>query len=430
MPAAVIVGAQWGDEGKGKIVDLLSARADIVARFQGGNNAGHTLVVDQETTVLHLIPSGVLHPNTTCVIGPGVVIDAAVLADEVNLIKGKGLLEDPNRLQISASAALIMPYHKMLDHAREEAAGKRRIGTTGRGIGPAYEDIAGRRSIPTRALRNPDDLRDRVQAILPEKNALLDYYGQAPLSVDEVIDAALEQGAPMVRHITDTGLLISNALNAGKNVLFEGAQGTLLDVIHGTVPFVTSSHTVASAACTGSGIGPKQLGSIIGIAKAYVTRVGGGPFPTGIGGEREESIRASGGEYGATTGRPRRCGWLDLPALRYAVRVNGLTELAFTKLDVLSGQETLRVATHYRLPDGSQTEEMPAGADVLSRSEPVYMDVEGWSEDLRQIRLEEDLPPTARAYLELVSNEVGVPINIIGIGPGRGQTVLKKNPFA
>ena len=234
----------------------------------------------------------------------------------------------------------------------------------------------------------------------------------------------------MVRHITDTGLLISNALNAGKNVLFEGAQGTLLDVIHGTVPFVTSSHTVASAACTGSGIGPKQLGSIIGIAKAYVTRVGGGPFPTGIGGEREESIRASGGEYGATTGRPRRCGWLDLPALRYAVRVNGLTELAFTKLDVLSGQETLRVATHYRLPDGSQTEEMPAGADVLSRSEPVYMDVEGWSEDLRQIRLEEDLPPTARAYLELVSNEVGVPINIIGIGPGRGQTVLKKNPFA
>jgi len=429
MPAAVIVGAQWGDEGKGKIVDLLSEKADIVARFQGGNNAGHTLVVKGETTVLHLVPSGILHPTTTCVIGPGVVIDPAVLAQEVALLNERNLLSDPTRLQISESATVIMPYHKRLDHAREQAAGDRKIGTTGRGIGPAYEDIAGRRAIHTRLLQHPEELRNRIARVLPEKNALFQHFGQEPMEVDAVAEEVLAYRSTLIPHLSNTGALIDNALAQNKNVLLEGAQGTLLDVIHGTVPFVTSSHTIASAACSGSGIGPKHLTSVIGIAKAYVTRVGAGPFPTGMGGDLEESVRAAGGEYGATTGRPRRCGWLDLPALRYAVRVNGLTELAFTKLDVLSGQPTLKVATAYRLPGGQITQEIPAAADLLAASEALYEELPGWTEDLTGIQSEDDLPDNARAYMAFVSSEIGIPITSVGIGPGRGQTVLKSSPF-
>ncbi|MFT7624772.1 MAG: adenylosuccinate synthase [Myxococcota bacterium] len=430
MPAAVIVGAQWGDEGKGKIVDLLSAEAEVVVRFQGGNNAGHTLVVDGQKTVLHLVPSGVLHASATCVIGPGVVIDPAVLASEVALLKGRGLLDNPKRLMISSGASLIMPYHKAIDHAREAARGKQKIGTTGRGIGPAYEDNASRRGIPTRALRNPSDLRARIAAVLPEKNAILAHYGADTFTLDEVVDAARANEDAVLPYIGDVGQLVDGVLSRGGKVLFEGAQGVLLDVLHGTVPYVTSSHTVGAAACTGTGVGPGRINRILGIAKAYLTRVGGGPFPTEIGGELEESIREAGGEYGATTGRPRSCGWLDLAGLRYAIRVGGITELAVTKLDVLSGQPSLQVCVAYRLADGTEVPEMPPYADELVTATPIYRTVPGWSEDLKNVRADADLPATTRAYLDLIASETGVPVTILGVGAERGETLIRRNPFA
>lgn len=429
MPSVVIVGAQWGDEGKGKIVDLLSRDAELVVRFQGGNNAGHTLVTGGEKTVLHLVPSGILHPTTTCVIAAGVVLDPAVLAGELAALSDRGLLAAPGRLRISGSAAVIMPYHKALDHAREAAAGAGKIGTTGRGIGPAYEDVASRRAIPTRALADPEELRARVDRVLPEKNCLLALYGQAPLTTDQVLEEVLSS-APAIRPwIAETGHLVDAALAAGKRVLFEGAQGTLLDVLHGTVPFVTSSHTIAAAACTGTGLGPKRIGEVVGIAKAYVTRVGGGPFPTAIGGAREEEVRAAGGEYGATTGRPRRCGWLDLAALRYAVRVNGLTGLAVTKLDVLSGMEDIKVCVAYRTDDGRELSEMPPTPDQLAKVTPIYRDVPGWHGDLGRVRRDADLPAETRAYLDLIAAETGVPVNIVGLGADRDETLVRRNPF-
>jgi len=370
MAGVVIVGAQWGDEGKGKIVDLFAREAQLVVRFQGGNNAGHTLVVGGEKTVLHLVPSGVLHETATCLIGSGVVIDPGVLAEEISLLEGRGLLSDPDRLRISHGASLIMPYHKAIDLAREASRGARKIGTTGRGIGPAYEDNASRRGIPARALRDVEDLRARVEAVLPEKNAVLAYYGQREMTVDEVVGAVMSYSGSLVRHVCETGAMVDEALAAGKRVLFEGAQGVLLDVLHGTVPFVTSSHTVAAAACTGAGVGPKRIDRVLGISKAYLTRVGSGPMPTGIGGDLEEEIRAAGNEYGATTGRPRRCGWLDLAGLRYAIRVGGITELAVTKLDVLSGQKTLRVCVAYKLADGTELREMPPYPDLIEAPSP------------------------------------------------------------
>jgi adenylosuccinate synthase len=430
MPAVVVVGAQWGDEGKGKIVDLLSSEASIVARFQGGNNAGHTLVVGGEKTVLHLVPSGVLHPETTCLIGPGVVRDPHVLGTEIDLLESRGLLSNPRRLRISPSARLIMPYHKALDGAREAAAGKGRIGTTKRGIGPAYEDVVNRRGIAVGLLTNLTALRQQLNRVLPEKNALLRYYNVDPLQPEEIVTELMKTTAQLGRHFDDTGRVISQALSAGRNVLFEGAQGALLDVLHGTVPFVTSSHTIAGAACTGSGVGPTDIDRVVGIAKGYVTRVGSGPLPTAIGGELEEQIRESGGEFGATTGRPRRCGWLDLAGLRYARRVNGLTELVLTKLDVLSGLTTIKVCTGYQLQNGERIDEMPTDPNVLEHATPLYREVPGWSEDLQDVRDESEIPPNAHAYLDMIEAEVGVPVTILSVGPGRAQTLVRQSPFA
>ncbi len=430
MPSVVIVGAQWGDEGKGKIVDLLSQDADLVVRFQGGNNAGHTLVIDGEKTVLHLVPSGVLHPSARCVIAAGVVLDPSVLAGEIELLQGRGLLnETEGRLHISRSATVIMPYHKALDHAREAARGAKKIGTTGRGIGPAYEDVASRRAIPTRALLSTQDLKERIERVLPEKNCLLAHYGSQTMEVEQVMEEVLAYADAIVPWLDDTGPLVDRALAGGKRVLFEGAQGTLLDVLHGTVPYVTSSHTIAAAACTGTGLGPKRIGAVIGIAKAYVTRVGGGPFPTGIGGDLEEQVRAAGGEYGATTGRPRRCGWLDLAALRYAVRVNGLTELAVTKLDVLSGMDEIQVCVAYRGPNGEELREMPPSPDTLKDATPIYRTVPGWHGALGTIRRDSDLPAGTRAYLDLITAETGVPVSIVGLGADRKETLVRRNPF-
>ena len=427
MPSVVVVGAQWGDEGKGKVVDLLARDAELVVRFQGGNNAGHTLMVDGEKTVLHLVPSGILRPEATCMIGPGVVLDPAILGGELALLRKRSLLDAPRRLLISGSAALIMPYHKALDAARESARGDRKIGTTGRGIGPTYEDTASRRGIPARALASSADLQSRVAAILPEKNALLRHYGAPEMTVAAVVEEVMATAGSVVPHLADVGALVDARLRSGAKVLFEGAQGILLDVIHGTVPYVTSSHTVSAAACTGTGVGPSRIGRVLGIAKAYVTRVGGGPFPTGIGGDDEEAIRAAGGEYGATTGRPRRCGWLDLPALRYAIRVGGITELAVTKLDVLSGRETLKVAVAYRLADGTEVQEMPAHVEVLEAATPVYRDVPGWSGDLSSIRRDADLPAATRAYLDLITSETGVPVSLVGLGADRAETLVRRN---
>ena len=429
MGAVVIVGAQWGDEGKGKIVDLLAREAALVVRFQGGNNAGHTLVVDGQKTVLHLVPSGVLHADTTCLIGAGVVIDPAVMAKEVALLESRGLLENRERLKVSWGANLIMPYHTAIDLAREEAKGKDKIGTTGRGIGPCYEDTASRRGIPTRALLNMADLAARIERVLPEKNAILAHYGKPAMTVAGVLEQILPYKEAITPYVADTGAMVAAELSRGGRVLFEGAQGVLLDVLHGTVPFVTSSHTIAAAACTGVGVGPSQITRVLGITKAYVTRVGGGPFPTQIGGEEEEAIRAAGGEYGATTGRPRRCGWLDLPALRYAIRVGGITELALTKLDVLSGRPTLKVATAYRMADGTEVEEMVPYPDLLEGAVPIYRDVRGWAEDLKGVSHDADLPAATRAYLDMITAETGVPVSILGVGADRADTLVRKNPF-
>jgi adenylosuccinate synthase len=323
-----------------------------------------------------------------------------------------------------------MPYHKTLDHAREAARGDRKIGTTGRGIGPAYEDVASRRSIPVRALLDLDDLYARIELVLPEKNALLTYYGQEAMTADAIVTEVSQFAEQIAPHIIDTGAVVHNALREGKKVLFEGAQGALLDVLHGTVPFVTSSHTVAGAACTGSGIGPLRLDGVLGIAKAYLTRVGSGPLPTAIGGDLEEQLRQRGGEFGATTGRPRRCAWLDLVALRYAIRINGISELAVTKLDVLSGLDPLKVAVAYRQADGSEISEMPANPDELAHTTPIYRDVPGWSGDMSNVKRDADLPANARAFLDLIAAETGIPITIVSVGPDRVQTLIRRHPFA
>jgi adenylosuccinate synthase len=428
MPAVVIAGAQWGDEGKGKVVDLLSQQADLVVRFQGGNNAGHTLVVNGEKTVLHLVPSGVLQPDTRCVIASGVVIDPEVLSKELTLLAERDLLQNKERLRISENAALILPYHRALDAAREGAR-KAKIGTTGRGIGPTYEDVASRRSIPVRTILDSNELRERVAKVLPEKNAILSYYGADTFTVDEIVEYALRHAAQIAPHISETGNLVDSALATGQKVLFEGAQGALLDVLHGTVPYVTSSHTIGAAACTGTGIGAHRLDKVLGIAKAYVTRVGGGPLPTLIGGAQEEKLRQLGGEYGATTGRPRRCGWLDLPSLQYAVRISGITELALTKLDVLSGLGDLKVCTAYRL-DGQR---LPAGvlppvAD-LRRVEAEYITAAGWKEDISMVREESELPATAQQYLAFIEKELGIPITLLSVGADRDATLIREPIF-
>jgi len=415
MATLVAVGAQWGDEGKGKIVDWLAPRADLVARFQGGNNAGHTLVVNGEKTVLHVVPSGILHDGKINLIGPGVVVDPAILLKEIDQLVERGVLKDPSRLRLSGRAHVILPWHLALDKAREIAAGKKSIGTTGRGIGPAYEDKAARRGVRVAELLRPETLREKLRIISEFKNfELTRFYGVDAVDVDVLHEQCVEWGKRLEAYIDHTGRILDVALREGKSVLFEGAQGTFLDVDHGTYPYVTSSNCVAGAVTTGSGIGPTKIDRVLGITKAYATRVGAGPFPSedeGAGGAR---LRDAGEEFGATTGRPRRCGWFDAVVLREAVVVNGLTDLAINKLDILSGFEELPIVTAYKI-DGTVTQDFPMTLDEITRAEPVYETMPGWSEDVRGVRRLEDLPDNARRYVERIESMVDVPVAFMGV---------------
>jgi adenylosuccinate synthase len=418
MPGIVIVGAQWGDEGKGKVTDLLAERSDAIVRFQGGNNAGHTIVRGGQTWKLHLIPSGILHAGKLCVIGNGVVIDPKVLTDELDELSRRGV--DTRGLRISANAHLIMPYHLMLDHAGEAKLGKLQIGTTRRGIGPCYEDKAARLGIRMQDLLDEKILKKKiVTALEPKRLTLRPFQKDPQLDLQTMTEEYLTYGHRLERYIADTSRLVLERLDSGQQVLFEGAQGALLDIDHGTYPFVTSSNPVAGAACTGAGVGPKDIDEVWGVAKAYGTRVGAGPFPTEIEGALADEIRERGGEYGTTTGRARRVGWLDLVALRYAARINSLTALAVTKLDVLSGFDRLNVCTRYRSAEGAELDYFPYHQTVLHHSVGEYEELPGWSEDLSECRSESDLPTAARDYLQYMSDFVGVPIALVGVGPGR-----------
>ena len=429
MPTLVAVGAQWGDEGKGKIVDWLATRADVVARFQGGNNAGHTLVVDGEQTVLHLVPAGVLRPGTLNLIGPGVVVDPRVLLEELDKLVARGILQDPARVRVSGRAHVILDWNIALDKAREETRKESAIGTTGRGIGPTYEDKVARRGIRVADLLDPASLRESVDRIVREKNfELTQVHHWPPVDADAIYESACEYGRKLAPYVDHTGRLLRRALEEGKNVLFEGAQGTFLDVDHGTYPYVTSSNCVAGAACTGSGVGPTAIDHVLGISKAYTTRVGGGPFPTEDTGAAGERLRELGSEFGATTGRPRRCGWLDIVMLREAATVNGLTGLVINKLDILSGLAEVPIAVAYTI-DGKRTDEFPMTLGELSRAEPVYQAMPGWDGDLSGARLVEDLPDAARRYVERIESLVDVPVEVLSVGPGRDQTIACIDPF-
>ena len=422
MPSIVIVGAQWGDEGKGKITDMLAERADLVVRFQGGNNAGHTIVRDGQEWKLHLIPSGILHAGKLCLIGNGVVIDPRVLTEELDELRRRGV--DVGGLRISANAHMIMPYHLMLDHAGEARLGKLQIGTTRRGIGPCYADKAARLGIRVQDLLDEKILKQKIVAALEPKRLSLRPFAKDPrLDLQAITEEYLVYGHRLEPYIRDTARLVWDALDEGSTVLFEGAQGALLDIDHGTYPFVTSSNPVAGAACVGAGVGPRDIDEVWGIAKAYATRVGAGPFPTELDGELADAIRERGGEFGTTTGRARRVGWLDLVALRYAARINSLTALAITKLDVLSGLEEILVCTRYRGAEGAEFDAFPYHQSVLHQATGAYESLPGWSEDLGECRSEDDLPAAAREYLAYLADFVGVPVVLVGVGPGREQVV-------
>ncbi len=431
MSNVVVVGAQWGDEGKGKVVDRYAGRADWVVRYQGGNNAGHTLVVDGEQTILHLVPSGILHENTRCAIGNGVVVDLAVLKRELEALSARGV-EAAGRLFISYGAHLIMPYHQRLDIARERFRGVDKIGTTGRGIGPAYEDKITRRGVRVADLFDPDRVRGLVEQRVAELNALLvvnnDLAPYRPEEIDAIVESTVALGAELAPYFANVGEALHRAVEAGERILFEGAQGALLDIDHGTYPFVTSSNTVGSNAATGVGLGPQHLGSVVGIMKAYTTRVGSGPFPTELADARGDRLREAGREFGATTGRARRCGWLDLVGLRYAVRVAGIQKLVITKLDVLAGLDSLSVCTAYEL-DGERSELYPDNVHDLGRVRPIYESVPGFG-PVRDARRVEDLPSSARAYLDRIAETLGVEIVLVSLGPGRGEDIEIADPFS
>ena len=428
MANIVIVGTQWGDEGKGKVVDLLAEMADLVVRFQGGNNAGHTMVVGGEQFISHLIPSGILQKKR-CIIGNGVVVDPAVLLEEIDALSSRGVDAGPDMLNICEKAHLIMPYHRAVDHAREKFKGDKKIGTTGRGIGPAYEDKATRRGIRFVDLLDPEVFAEKVETIMDEKNFYLkNYLSAATLESREIIDQYTAYADRLTPYITNISVVINNAIKNSQQVMFEGAQGTHLDIDHGTYPFVTSSNTLAGNACCGSGVGPKQIHDVIGIVKAYTTRVGQGPFPSELFDEIGDKIQEKGAEFGATTGRRRRCGWLDTIILKNAVRLNGLTGLAITKLDVLDGLGSIKICTSYEYK-GEMLEEFPASLKVLGDCKPVYEKLPGWSENISGIRKLEDLPANVRSYLNRIEELIETPIFIISVGPDRDQTIVLKNPL-
>ncbi|MER7015376.1 adenylosuccinate synthase [Saccharopolyspora sp. NPDC000359] len=424
MPAIVLIGAQWGDEGKGKATDLLGEQAQWVVRYQGGNNAGHTVVLpDGQDFALHLIPSGILTPGVTNVIGNGVVVDPGVLLEELAGLEERGV--DTSRLLVSADAHLIMPYHVAIDRVTERYLGKKQIGTTGRGIGPCYQDKIARVGVRAQDLLDEKILRQKVEAALDVKNQILvKVYNRRAMDVDEVVDTVLAQGEKFASRIADTKLLINQALDRGETVLLEGSQGTLLDVDHGTYPFVTSSNPTSGGACAGSGIGPTKIGAVIGILKAYTTRVGAGPFPTELTDEAGENLRKQGGEFGVTTGRSRRTGWFDAVIARYATRVNGITDYFLTKLDVLSGLETIPICVAYDV-DGERVTEMPMTQTGVHHAVPVYEEMPGWWEDISGARSFEDLPANARAYIERIEELSGARVSAIGVGPGRDQTIVR-----
>ncbi|MBV9292055.1 MAG: adenylosuccinate synthase [Frankiales bacterium] len=422
MPAIVVLGAQWGDEGKGKATDLLGDRVDYVVKYNGGNNAGHTIVVDGEKYALHLLPSGVLSPGVTPVIGNGVVIDLGVLFDEIDAINARGV--DTSRLVVSANAHVITSYHTTIDKVGERFLGDAKIGTTGRGIGPAYADKISRIGVRVQDLFDEKILRQKVEGALEQKNqVLVKAYNRKALSADVVVDELLAQAERLRPMVADTSLLLAGALDQGKVVLLEGGQATMLDVDHGTYPFVTSSNPTAGGACTGSGIPPTRIDRVVAIVKAYTTRVGSGPFPTELLDADGERLRQQGAEFGTTTGRPRRCGWYDAVIARYAARINGVTDFVLTKLDVLTGFETIPVCVGYRVGD-TVYDEMPMTQTDFHHAEPVYEQLPGWDEDITGARSIEDLPKNARRYVEAIEAMTSAPISVIGVGPGRAESIV------
>jgi len=428
MANVVIVGAQWGDEGKGKVVDIYTEHAQQVVRYQGGNNAGHTLVVGEEKIILHLIPSGILHPGKRCVIGNGVVLDPKIFLGEIEGLKKKGHFKDDRQLLVDSNLHVIMPWHKAIDLAREKDA-SRKIGTTGRGIGPAYEDKIGRRGIRMSDLVKPQVFRRKLQEILPEKNFLLEkFFGEVPLNEEQIFTEYSEYARQIERYIGCCSSSLNAAILAGDNLLFEGAQGTLLDIDHGTYPYVTSSSTCTGGVSTGTGVAPCHIDSVIGITKAYCTRVGEGPFPTELHDEMGERLRKAGQEFGSTTGRPRRCGWFDAVAIREAVRLNGMTGLAVTKLDVLNELDSIKVCTAYSYK-GQLLEEFPRDADILQECKPVYEEFDGWQSDICDAKSMADLPAEAKAYLAKLEELAGCPVALVSVGPRRDQTIQVSNPF-
>ncbi len=430
MPNIVVIGAQWGDEGKGRIVDLISEKVDIIVRYQGGNNAGHTIVIGDEKVILHHLPSGILRQDKLSVIGNGVVVDPKVLLQEINELNSAGYSADEKNLKISDRAHVIMPYHREIDSARESMNGKARIGTTGRGIGPVYEDKAARRGIKFADLIDPDSLSARLKEVFEERNAYLTkVLGGNPLNFEEILEEYAEYGRELKRFSCDVSTLLNESISKGQNILFEGAQGALLDIDFGTYPYVTSSSAGSGGASTGSGVGPTKIDTVLGIAKAYTTRVGEGPFPTEISGELGEKLRQAGGEFGATTGRSRRCGWFDAFALKYAAQTNGISWLALTKLDVLSGFEKIHICVGYRYK-GEQLSSFPSNNQVLKDIEPIYEEMDGWKEDISEAKDISEFPIQARKYLEKLEETTGVPIYTVSLGPSREKIIFLNEIFS
>jgi len=428
MPNVVVVGLQWGDEGKGKIVDFLSEKADVVARYQGGHNAGHTVVIDNEKFILHLIPSGILYKDKMCLIGNGVVVDPAALIEEIKGLKERGI-EVGKNLFLSKNAHLIMPYHVVMDKENEKLRGSKSIGTTGRGIGPAYCDKIGRGGIRVADILQPAVFKEKIKANLIHINFLLENLYKVPsFDIEDIFNEYMDYAGRLSEYIADTDIIINKMISGNKNVLFEGAQGTLLDIDHGTYPYVTSSNAIAGGACTGLGVGPTKISHVLGVVKAYTTRVGSGPFPTEIKDSLGDKIRERGGEYGATTGRPRRCGWLDMVILRHSARINGLTGIAITKLDILDGIDVIKICTSYR-HKGKTYEEFPKEINIFEECEPVYEDIEGWSTSTMGIRDFNKLPETAKAYIKKIEKLLEVEVQLISTGQRRDELIQFKGQF-